>query len=35
MLVQTKEVSMKPDDVARIFQSEEYKAAADSGLCTL
>lgn len=31
VLVQTKEVSVKPDDVARIFQSEEYRAAADSG----
>jgi len=31
-LVQTKEVTMKPEDVARIFGSEDYKIAADKGL---
>ena len=34
MLVQTKEVKMKPEDVARIFHSEEYNSAADRGLLT-
>ncbi|XP_020626474.1 protein XRP2-like [Orbicella faveolata] len=32
VLVQTKEVTMKPEDVARIFGSEDYKIAADKGL---
>lgn len=32
MLVQTKEIEMKPEDVERIFQSEDYKAAAEKGL---
>lgn len=31
VLVQTKEVTMKPEDVARIFGSEDYKIAADKG----
>ena len=32
MLVQTKEITMKPEDVARIFQSEDYTSAAQNGL---
>ncbi|KAL9979441.1 hypothetical protein ACROYT_G017112 [Oculina patagonica] len=31
VLVQTKEIKMKPEDVARIFGSEDYKIAADRG----
>ncbi|XP_044174947.1 protein XRP2-like [Acropora millepora] len=31
VLVQTKEIEMKPEDVERIFQSEDYKAAAEKG----
>ncbi|XP_068704285.1 protein XRP2-like isoform X1 [Montipora foliosa] len=30
-LVQTKEIRMKPEDVSRVFQSEDYKAAAEKG----
>ena len=32
MLVQTKEINMKPEDVSRIFQSEDYSAAAQQGI---
>lgn len=31
VLVQTKEINMKPEDVSRIFQSEDYSAAAQQG----
>ncbi|CAH3168235.1 unnamed protein product [Porites lobata] len=31
VLVQTKEITMKPEDVSRIFQSEDYSAAAQQG----
>ena len=31
VLVQSKEVRMKPDDVIRIFQSDYYAAAANRG----
>lgn len=31
VLVQTKEITMKPEDVARVFQSEDYSAAAEKG----
>lgn len=32
MLVQTKEITMKPEDVSRIFQSEDYSVAAQQGI---
>ena len=32
MLVQTKEITIKPEDVSRIFQSEDYSAAAQQGI---
>lgn len=31
VLAQTKEITMKPEDVARIFQSEDYTSAAQNG----
>ena len=32
MLVQTKEIRMKPEEVARVFHSEDYRAAAEKGM---
>ena len=31
MLVQTKEIRMKPEEVARVFHSEDYRTAAEKG----
>jgi len=31
VLVQTKEITMRPEDVARVFQSEDFSAAAQKG----
>jgi len=33
VLVQTKEITMRPEDVARVFQSEDFSAAAQKGSC--
>ena len=31
ILVQTKQVTMKPDDVTRVFQCQDYTSAAEQG----